>query len=75
MKLSDILHAFRWLGIEEADDAEETLIREVRFTADAVIVTTIDRDEDGGLRFISDRGDLAQNVRAYEIENDVRITI
>lgn len=69
MKLSDVLHAFRWLGIEEAEDLDKTPLVEVRFGRDAVVVTTLSVDEEGH-RFVKD-DEVARNERTYRIENDL----
>ena len=69
MTLSDVLHAFRWLGIEEAEDIEKTPIVSVHMTKDAVLVNTLARGDDG--EFFTRDDSVATNQRTYRIENDL----
>lgn len=70
MKLSDLLHALRWLGVEEAEDIEKTPIRSVIIERDSMIVLSLSKDGEGNV-FPSHENELATNRRIYKIEVDL----
>lgn len=70
IKLSELLHALEWLGIEEAADIEKTPIQSISIDHSWVLVTTLALDENGQ-RWAGPNDEVATNVHAYKIENDL----
>lgn len=73
MKLSDLLMALRFLGVEEADQEWQD-IRQINITPGAMRVESRARDENGHIfskkNIFSKTNNVATNVKIYVIEVD-----
>lgn len=67
MKLSDLLMALRFLGVEEADQGWQDIMQ-ISITPGAMRIESRARDENG--RVFSEKNDVATNVKIYVIDVD-----